>query len=266
MAHKDGYTGDKFYVLMDGHYVGDDGFVVPRNFPEFFGRMPEFVHNWVKKHFYRYASQEDIEDMSQDLLIHLSNLPTVSKYRDMGKTDVVETFDPFQQYGASERRFRSYINFCLSNKLNTMHGKQKRNPLSHPNNMTVTACVDTEHEMMRLDATDEYLYQNSASFCAKTERSGVIMDESVLTTEFTEFVWRENTVAATALDAARQAGSFADARRQWCVTCGRMASMVEIDSGNHYGHEIGMSQKEFNRARGKIRELARKFLQIGRYS
>jgi hypothetical protein len=42
-------TPDAFTVV-DGHYVGHDGFVVPKNFDEFHERFPQYVRNWVNGH------------------------------------------------------------------------------------------------------------------------------------------------------------------------------------------------------------------------
>jgi hypothetical protein len=36
--------------LIDGRYVGYDGFVVPKDFDEFHQRFPHHIRNWVKRH------------------------------------------------------------------------------------------------------------------------------------------------------------------------------------------------------------------------
>ena len=146
MALELGYTGDVFYVAADGHFIGDDGFVVPQDFHEFFKRFPNFVRNWVKKRLYKSASEADIEDWSHDLLFHLQFLPDESKHREVGKTDVVQTFDPFKQYGASERRFRHYLNRCLINKFRTVGSKFSRNPLSCPANVSLSSDENVEYD------------------------------------------------------------------------------------------------------------------------
>jgi hypothetical protein len=81
------------FTIRDGHYVGHDGFVVSKDFAEFYKRFPDYVHRWVIKHTGTSASQEDIEDWTQDLIIHLSRLPQTSKYRWTGKEDIVATFE-----------------------------------------------------------------------------------------------------------------------------------------------------------------------------
>jgi hypothetical protein len=123
------YKPDPF-TIKDGRSVGSDGFVVPKDFAEFHERFPDYVREWVSKHAATSASQEDIEDWTQDLLIHLSCLPLMSKYREAGREDIVATFDPLRHYGANEARFRNYINLCLTNKFRTMHSKHEGCPVS----------------------------------------------------------------------------------------------------------------------------------------
>jgi hypothetical protein len=89
------------FTVRDGRYIGNDGFVVPRDFEEFYQRFPDYVRNWVSKHADRSAPREDLEDWTQDLLIHLYHLPPTSKFREAGKEDIVETFDPMKHYGAN---------------------------------------------------------------------------------------------------------------------------------------------------------------------
>jgi hypothetical protein len=33
------------FTVVDGHYLGHDGFVVPKNFDEFHERFPDYVHS-----------------------------------------------------------------------------------------------------------------------------------------------------------------------------------------------------------------------------
>ena len=94
------HKADPFSVV-DEHYVGHDGFVVPRNFDEFHERFPEYIGKWVKRHVDRSTPKEDVEDWTQDLLIHLRFLPVTSTHREAGKDDVVQTFDPQKHHGAN---------------------------------------------------------------------------------------------------------------------------------------------------------------------
>ncbi|HSY99984.1 MAG TPA: hypothetical protein VK788_10830 [Terriglobales bacterium] len=142
------YAGDPFEHI-DGHFVGHDGFVVPNDFAEFYQRFPDYIRRWVKRHAWGRSSNEDIDDWTQDLCAHMSSLPATSKYRESGKRDVIQSFDPFRQYGASLRRFLNYINRCLANKFRTIHLNRMKNPLSHadplsPHESGEVASVDDE--------------------------------------------------------------------------------------------------------------------------
>src|SRR5208337_1709599 len=110
---------------VTGHFIGDDGFRVPKDFAELYARFPNYIRNWVKKRLGRYTVDDDVQDWTQDLILHMKYLPANSKHRQPGANgrpngcqDVVETFNPYSQYGASERRWRYYINYCLGNKFN----------------------------------------------------------------------------------------------------------------------------------------------------
>jgi hypothetical protein len=50
------------FTIVDGRYVGHDGFVVPKNFDEFHERFPQYVRHWVNRHVDRSTPKEDAED------------------------------------------------------------------------------------------------------------------------------------------------------------------------------------------------------------
>lgn len=259
VANQAGYTGDTIYLSQDGHYIGDDGFVVPKNFIEFYGRFPNMVRNWVKK---RLSTQPDneVEDWTQDLLIHLQSLPEDSKHRDAGKTDLVQVFDPFRQYGASERRFRHFLNVCLMRKFLTVGSKFSRNPLSRMDNVSLSAAEQDEF-IMQSGGVDEYVYKNSTELSLGTDKEFKAQDDQMFTGEFIDFVVDRDPEVAPLLTAVlRSGGSFADTRRFWCSTCDRLATEKEVQSGLHSGHQLGIDQKEFNRFRGRLKELAGQFV------
>jgi hypothetical protein len=118
----------QFAVAGDGHYVGEDGFVVPRNFDELYERYPKYVLNWAKKRLNRFTVDEDVEDYTQDLLIYLKFSPARSFNR--GEADkvccgVIEAFDPGEQGGASEPIFRRYLNAALAQLFNAIVAKRQ---------------------------------------------------------------------------------------------------------------------------------------------
>jgi len=262
VAQKEGYTGDAFCVSPGARFVGDDGFVVPRDFGEFFGRFPDYVRNWVRKHVGAKASAEDVEDWAQELLLHLCALPAVSKFRYMGKNDVVQTFDPMRQYGASERRFRNYINSCLANRFSSLHEKQSRNPLSCPANVSLSSDEGEDDGRPRFEGTEEYVHSHSAVLRRRTQSRLMSQEERRRIDEFTRFVEAQDPDAALVLSAFCEAGTFAGACRDWCADCRRVATTVEMQAGQHRRHIVGLGQNKFSRSKGKLKELAKKFTQL----
>jgi len=142
-AEKKQYKSDPF-MISEARYVGHDRFVVPKDFDEFHRRFPHHIPNWVKKHADRFAPEEDLEDWTQDLIIHLKYLPPTSKHREAGKEDIVQTFDPSKHYGANQFRFLNYINLCLANKFRTMRSRCMKDALCHTGNLTLAVQMDAE--------------------------------------------------------------------------------------------------------------------------
>jgi hypothetical protein len=116
-----------FSVSEDGHYVGNDGFVVPRNFDEFYERYPKYVLNWVTRRINHFQVDEAVEDWTQDLLVYLKFSPARSFNRgeaDRACRGVIETFDPYKQGGASELSFRKCLNAVLADMFNAIAAKR----------------------------------------------------------------------------------------------------------------------------------------------
>jgi hypothetical protein len=257
VATREGYTGDVFYVQPDGHYVGMDGFVVPKNFEEFLIRFPNYITGWAKKRLFGKASVEDIEDWTQDLLAHIGFLPPGSKRRELGMVDVVQTFDPFQQYGASERRFRYYINFCLTNKFNTAHGKKVKNPICRVGNLSLSNVDDSMQEMYSNgEATEEYIYANSKYMVTASNRVEKNSQDKVFVEKFIEYVTIHDPQVVGVLKAIHISGSTGDILQDFCMTCNRMATTVELGDGTHIDHTLGLNAQEFQRAKNRLKQLA----------
>jgi len=146
------------FTIRDGRYVGHDGFVVPRDFEEFHERFPHYVRHWVNRHVGGSAPREDVEDWTQDLLIHLIHLPSTSKHRETGKEDIVQTFDPHKHYGANQARFQNYINLCLTNKFRSLYARRMKDALSQPGNVS----LDTQRECGDpFSVSDEFCHWHS---------------------------------------------------------------------------------------------------------
>jgi len=181
-------TPDPF-TMVDGHYIGHDGFVVPKNFDEFHERFPEYVRNWVRTHVDRSTPKEDVEDWTQDLLIHMRYLPARSKHREAGKRDIVQTFDPHKHYGANAARFFNYINLCLGNKLRSIHSKRRQNPICRAGNVSLGGHFD-ESDSGQMG--EEFCHAHSAHLRGRCQRQERQRDASHTLTKFVEFLRRED--------------------------------------------------------------------------
>jgi len=226
------YKPDPF-TIKDSRSVGSDGFVVPKDFPEFFKRFPDYVQRWVSKHALAPASGEDTEDWTQDLLIRLSSLPLTSKYREAGKKDIVATFDPLRHYGANEARFRNYINLCLANKFRTMRSKRMKNALCRPGNLVLDRQTDGE-DLGRVD--DEYCHSHSAYLQDAAKVAEKQADDLARIQEFKDFVEREDLEALATMKAFKSTRTHGEA-----------------------ANRLGVTEREYHRRRARLRQLGNWF-------
>lgn len=192
------------FTVADGHYIGHDGFVVPKNFDEFHERFPQYVRNWVNRHADRSVPKEDREDWTQDLLIHLRYLPSTSKHRQAGKDDIVQTFDPYKHHGANQARFQNYINLCLGNKYRTIYSKRKKNPLCRPGNLSLTTHWE---ETDRDQVGDEFCHAHSTNLRKRCERQEKQSGDRNLIGEFVDFVRRKDSGVLPVMGAIASTGT-----------------------------------------------------------
>lgn len=202
----------------------EDRFVVPNNFDEFYAWKPDFVLAWVKRRLNRFVVDEEIEDWTQDLLIHLRYLPQGSKHRQPGANgrlhgcqDVIETYDPLQQYGASERRWRSYYNNILGNKFLTVHSKRQKNPVLRQGNIPFGVSGEHDSEIV---AGDEFVHQNSDFLAGQTTRLMKQHDDKLFTGQFKAFVAEVDPSVYPALSALESTGTIGEAARFMNVSDG----------------------------------------------
>ena len=221
------------FSVVDGRYIGHDGFVVPRDFDEFYERFPQHVHNWVGRHVDRSTTKEDVEDWTHDLLIHLRYLPANSKHREAGKQDIVATFDPLRHHGANEARFFNYINHCLGNKFSTMRSGRLKNPLCRPGNLSLTVAWE---DADRDQADDEFCHRHSEHLRRRCQRQERQRDARQAVAEFSAFVQREDASVFSAMEAI-------------AATATRGAA----------AESLGTTKADFCRMRSRLRHLGRCF-------
>ena len=166
--------------------------------------------NWVRKHAEKSAQPEDLEDWTQDLLIHLRYLPPTSKYRKAGKEDTMQTFDPSKHHGANVRRFLNYINLCLGNKFRTMLSARMKNPLCRTANVSLSVQRDAENSGQ---VDDEYCHAHSEYLRKASEELEKQAEDRRRITEFTDFASREDSVVVPAMGAILATSTHADAAR-----------------------------------------------------
>ena len=231
------YSGDAFTVDATGHFVGDDGFRVPKDFAEFCEWNPKYIENWVKRRLGRNAVDMDVEDWTQDLSIHMHYLPAKSKHRLPGANgrvdgckDVVETFNPIRQYGASERRFRHYVNNCLANRFSTIQSKRQKNPICRLGNLALASCMDPENYEV---VDDEYVHGHSEVLSRGTHSRMRQEEQAVFLSEYRTFLSEEDPDMLRVAHAIESTGTFGEAMR-----------------------DLGMTEQEFSRARNRLKQLA----------
>lgn len=221
------------FSIVDGRYVGHDGFVVPKDFGEFHERFPEYVRNWVRRQVDRSTPKEDVEDWTQDLLIQMLSLPAMSKYRKAGKQDIVQTFDPRKHFGANSARFFNYINLCLRNKFSTMHSARMKNPICRAGNVSLGGHSD-DSDPAQVD--DEFCHAHSEHLRRRCQRQDRREHARQAMSEFSEFVKREDSSVLPAMEAIAAT-----------ATLGTAAEL------------LGTTRTDFFRMRSRLRHLGRCF-------
>jgi hypothetical protein len=135
---------EPYTVTSDGHLVGADGFIVPRDYSEFIETFPRHVRNFVRSKM-PGSSTADQEDRESELQIRLLVVPLTSKYRTPGFngrvegcSDRIQTFIPELSGGASKPRFLDFVNRILWHehiKFIMKSVKKSVNPIERVNNL-----------------------------------------------------------------------------------------------------------------------------------
>ena len=206
---------ESFTVSLEGNFVGQDGFVVPKDFSEFYARNPNYVRRWTVKRLRLTAHSDAVQDLEQDLLLYLCCLPEQSKFREpseshpQGRQDVIQCFDPSRQYGASERRWRSWLNMCLSNRASTIYSHQKKNPVYRKDNIRFEAWSESE-DIGGPD--DEYIHAHSEMLRRISNWESSNVEQKLLVKRFTEFVLEKEPRLYDTVLAIAESGTSLDAR------------------------------------------------------
>jgi hypothetical protein len=158
-------------------------------------------------HADRFAPKEDLEDWTQDLVIHLKYLPATSKHREAGKEDIVQTFDPSKHYGANQPRFQNYINLCLTNRVRTIHSKRMKDAMCHTGNLSLTGQMDSERCG---EVDDEYGHSHSEVLRSAAAASEKRARHRASVKKFIDFVRQEDPSVLPAIEAILATGTHGD--------------------------------------------------------
>lgn len=211
-------------MTADGRYVGEDGFLVPKDFREYFERDPLRVRRWLRRRLAGRFAEETVADLEQDLLLYLCSLAPDSRFRQKGTNrrpegcaDVIQCFDPARHFGASAARFHHFINLCLANRLSSILAKQRRNPLCDPRNVSLAnfeISLETRGSPEHAGQVDEkYLLNHSRIFAREFHRRSQIEDavREISAGELGRFVVRGSSKLLPIREAIGQNGHVEDA-------------------------------------------------------
>ncbi len=232
--------------------MGEDGFVVPKDFGEFFERYPLRVRRWVTRRLHGRFGQDAILDLEQDLLLYLCTLAPKSRFRRKGTnrrpggcTDVIQCFDPVRHYGATAGRFHNFINLCLANRLSTILARQRLNPLCNPRNVSIASFQGNEGGPESAGEADEgYLLSHSSTFAEECHRRSDSEDPvlKAYVWEFEQFVLQTKPKLVPVVHAIQRSATLRDAEKT-----------------------IGMGNYEFRRCREELALLKNRFLEGRRF-
>lgn len=243
---------ETFGTSPDGHFVGEDGFVVPKDFVEFYERNPMGVRRWLRSKVKQRGMDDLRLELEQELLLYLYSLPDNSKHREKGAnghedgcTDVIQCFDPVKQHGASAKRFHNFINLCLTNRLSTLLTKQSRDALHRKNRLRIVATSadgSSGSESPRNGVDDRFLYRHSTYLASRHKgcRWSQTSVQTIFVQEFKTFVRREAPQMLAVLEAIANTGSFREA-----------------------SESLGISVKCMTKHQQSLQSLKNRFLTVG---
>ena len=158
-ATREAWTTDE-----TGHLVGDDGFVVPKTFAEFYERFPDYAKRTALA--YLRCDVDTVEDTTQTIWALLM------------RNRVIEKFDPARMRGCNQRRFYWYLGMCVRRRAITTWNANNEEP-SH-NAVSIDGDVEngfTEERVhvarllpvTELDLTDQLFIDQFKRYVSETQ-------------------------------------------------------------------------------------------------
>jgi hypothetical protein len=224
---------DPYTISEDGHFIGHDGFVVPRSFEEFFERHPRYVRGRARL-CWPNGTDSEREDHESELLIFLMSLPDNSKFRALGYNgfpdgckDRIQTFNPDLAYGASEPRFFNYVKIILTNHLISLWQKAASNPVRASK---TSSFYSPEPDGTLLD--EDYIYALASERGAFGMSYDQAIENGILVDEFLRFVQNHNPELLEIIRAIQTSDTYVEAQ-----------------------HTLGITERLFIRARSRLMVL-----------
>lgn len=252
------YTGEPF-TGEGGRFVGADEFVVPRDFVEFYERYPNYVRNWVSRRLRKISSHPDVEDWTNTLLGHLCAVPQgriIEATEDeeakhiggslakRGFVDVVNAYNPWAQYGASAKRFFSFINKCLANKYTSLNSKHRKDAMWHQQfslDDTTHSGSDSPNAVDQGQGREYLLMARSSRYAEEVQKAQPKTADQILVGQFKDFLNRRDPSLIPLVDA-----------------------MMHKDKIEEILVALGTDHNSFLRDRKKLQRLSRIFSGTGR--
>ena len=253
------YTGEPVDGI-GGNVGGADAFIVPRDFIEFYERYPVYVRNWVSKKLRKVSTHPDVEDWTNTLLAHICAVPKgkVVEATDeeeekivggslakRGFVDVINAFNPWAQYGASAKRFFSFVNTCLSNKYSSLTSKHRKDAMWHQQfslDDAMPGASSASHDSPSQESGREYLLISRSSLYAEEVGKAIPKTaDEILVEQFKEFLTRRDPSLIPLVEALMHKDKIEE-----------ILTHLEIDHNN------------FLRNRKKLQRLSRIFVGSGK--
>jgi hypothetical protein len=223
-----------YTISGDGHFIGHDGFIVPRSVEEFIDRYPRYVRDRVRLRW-RHASAAEREDYESELLIFLMTLPKDSKFRTPGYNgfpqgckDRVQTFSPDDEYGASGPCFFYYLKVILTNHFNSLWAKTFSDPIRRHGTLNL---YSSDHDENVID--ESYLYMLTGEVGALGMSYDRLVEVKIFVDEFVAYVGKHNPELVRVIKVIQTADTLVEAQ-----------------------HALGLTERFFARARTRLMTLS----------
>lgn len=200
------------YTIVDGHFVGSDGFVVPKNFAEFVEKFPNYTYKWVRNNLKPplVRSKDDVLDWASQLNEHLMTISPAK--RRVGKTDVIQCFNPVAASGATKAKFLYFVDVCLKRRAVSILRHQTRDALQ--DNTRFIANVSLQETYDFADAFPEGEGSKAYNVVELAVIPGAAADKKAFVDEFKQFVAEHDPYILTIMELIANSDTYSEIIRR----------------------------------------------------